>query len=77
MTNQAIEWAVDPNGDGDFSDRLDVVNMSLGSSYGTAYDTSAVASDNAVLAGVAIVTSAGNSNDIYYITGAPGMRLVR
>ena len=72
VTDQAIEWAVDPNGDGDFSDHLDVVNMSLGSSYGTAYDTSAVASDNAVLAGVAIVTSAGNSNDIYYITGAPG-----
>jgi 2',3'-cyclic-nucleotide 2'-phosphodiesterase (5'-nucleotidase family)/subtilisin family serine protease len=73
VTEQAIEWAVDPNGDGDFSDHLDVINMSLGSAYGTAYDPSAVATDNAVLAGVAVVTSSGNNNDVYYITGSPGV----
>ena len=27
----ALDWALDPNGDGDFSDHLDIVNMSLGS----------------------------------------------
>ena len=31
---QAIDWALDPNGDGDFSDHLDVINMSLGSNDG-------------------------------------------
>src|SRR2546421_1362999 len=31
LTTKAIEWAVDPNGDGDFSDRMDIINMSLGS----------------------------------------------
>ena len=29
----ALDWALDPNGDGDFSDHLDIVNMSLGSDY--------------------------------------------
>lgn len=72
VTAQAIEWAVDPNRDGDFSDHLDVINMSLGSGFGTSFDTSAVASDNAVLAGVIVVASAGNSGDTHYITGSPG-----
>ena len=27
----AMEWAVDPDGDGDFADRVDVINLSLGS----------------------------------------------
>ncbi len=74
VTALAIEWAADPNGDGDFSDHLDVINMSLGAGYGSAfYDASAVATDNAVLAGVAVVVSAGNSEDSYYVTGSPGV----
>ncbi len=32
---QAIDWAIDPNGDNDFSDHLDVINMSLGSNFST------------------------------------------
>ena len=72
LTEQAIEWAVDPNQDGDFSDHLDVINMSLGSSFGSPYDTTAVASDNAALAGVIVVVSAGNEGDTFYIVGSPG-----
>jgi subtilisin family serine protease len=71
VTDQAIEWAVDPNGDADFSDHLDVINMSLGSAYGSNYDSSAVAANNASLAGVLVVASSGNENDITYITGSP------
>ena len=59
----AIEWAVD-NG-------MDVINMSLGSSFGTADDPSAEAADNAVRAGVVVVASAGNSGSSPYITGSP------
>jgi subtilisin family serine protease len=73
VTTQAIDWAVDPNGDGDFSDHLDVVNMSLGSSFGSPEDSSAVASENAAFAGVLVVASAGNSGDTYYITGSPAV----
>ena len=34
----ALDWALDPDGDGDFSDHLDIINMSLGSDYGVADD---------------------------------------
>lgn len=73
LTDAAIEWATDPNKDGKFDDRLDVINMSLGSSYGSEFDTSAIASNNAALVGVIVVASAGNSSDTHYITGAPGV----
>ena len=46
--------------------------MSLGSSFGTADDPSAVASTNAAKAGVIVVTSSGNSGPNQYITGSPG-----
>lgn len=73
LTEEAIEWAVDPNGDGDFSDRLDVINMSLGSNFGSPFDSAAVASDNAAAVGVIVVASAGNSGDTFYITGSPAV----
>ena len=72
LTTQAINWAVDPNGDGDPSDHVDVINMSLGSNFGTSTDASAAASSNAVLAGVIVVTSAGNAGDTHFITSSPG-----
>src|SRR5581483_262448 len=71
VVDKAIEWAVDPNGDGDFSDHLDVINMSLGSDYGGDFDSTAVASDNASLLGVIVVAAAGNASDSYYIDGSP------
>jgi subtilisin family serine protease len=67
----ALEWAMDPNKDGSFADHLDVVNMSLGSDYGTADDPDVVASNNAALAGVVVVAAAGNAGDGYFITGSP------
>src|SRR5664280_354296 len=35
---EAMDWVLDPNGDGDLSDHMDIVNLSLGSDYGTAAD---------------------------------------
>jgi subtilisin family serine protease len=64
VTVDAIEWAV--------ANDMDVINMSLGSSFGTKDDPSAVASTNAAKAGVIVVTSAGNSGPSQYITGSPG-----
>ena len=71
MVIPAIEWALDPDNDGDFSDHLDVINMSLGSDYGTADDPEAVAVNRAALAGVTTVAAAGNAGDGYFITGTP------
>ncbi len=72
FVNAAIEYAVDPNNDDDFGDRLDVINMSLGSNFGQPFDLSAVASENATLTGMVVVASAGNAGDTFYITGSPG-----
>ncbi|WP_261130828.1 S8 family serine peptidase [Bacillus sp. Marseille-Q3570] len=73
VTTQALEMAMDPNGDGDVSDHVDVVNMSLGSPYGHPNDPTAVATNLAVDAGIIVVASAGNSGDVPYITGSPAV----
>jgi minor extracellular serine protease Vpr len=67
-----MEFSVDPNGDGKLSDRVDIINMSLGSNYGQPFDDDlAAAVDNATNLGVLTVASAGNSADKPYITGTP------
>ncbi len=73
VVDQGIEWAVDPNQDGDLSDHVDVINMSLGSDYGSIYDTTALASDNAAAAGVLVVAAAGNAGDNHYINSSPAV----
>lgn len=69
----ALEFAADPNGDGDLSDRLDVVNLSLGSGYGNAQVLYGEAVRNLTKGGVAVVAAAGNSGDAPYIVGSPGV----
>ena len=73
LTEQAIEWAMDPNGDcrSERSPGCDQHVARL--SFGSEFDTSAVASNNAALAGVVVVASSGNAGDVYYITGAPAV----
>jgi subtilisin family serine protease len=63
VTIDAIEWAVDND--------MDVINMSLGSTFGGADDPSSVAAANAVKAGVVVVASAGNDGTNYYMAGSP------
>ena len=69
---KSMDYILDPNGDGDLSDAVDVVNLSLGSSYGQREDDLSEACANAVRLGVVVVTSAGNSADRPYIAGSPG-----
>jgi hypothetical protein len=71
LVTQAIEWAMDPNGDGDFSDRMDVINMSLGSNEGFADDADDVAASNAAAIGIQVCSAAGNAGDSYYIHSSP------
>ena len=68
---QGMDFALDPNGDGDTSDAVDVVNMSLGSDYGQIEDDLTLASANAVKLGVVVVASAGNGADRPYKVGSP------
>jgi hypothetical protein len=68
---KGVDYALDPNGDGDISDAVDVMNLSLGSSYGQREDDLSAATANAVNLGVVVVASAGNSADRPYILGSP------
>ena len=72
VVSSALDWAADPNGDGDVSDHLDVVNMSLGSDFASPEDPDAVATNNAVLAGITVAASMGNSGDAFEVGGSPG-----
>ncbi|HEY7174379.1 MAG TPA: S8 family serine peptidase, partial [Micromonosporaceae bacterium] len=63
VTVDAIEWAV--------ANHMDVINMSLGSPFGSADEPSAVAASNAAKDGVIVVSSAGNNGQNPYVTGSP------
>jgi hypothetical protein len=67
----AMNRAFDPNNDGNMSDAVDVINMSLGLGYGQIQDDLSNASINAVNSGIVVVASAGNSSDRPYIVGSP------
>ena len=67
-----MNFAVDPNGDGNPKDAVDVINMSLGSNYGQPFDDDlSAAVDGATALGVLTVSSAGNGGDRPYVTGSP------
>ena len=69
---QGMEFSVDPNGDGKTKDAVDIINMSLGSSYGQPFDDDlSAAVENASALGVLTVSSAGNGADKPYVTGTP------
>ena len=68
---QGMDFALDPNGDGDTADAVDIINMSLGSDYGQIEDDLSLASTNAVKLGVIVVASAGNGGNKPYIVGSP------
>lgn len=72
LTPEALDWAADPNGDGDFNDRLDVLNLSLGSDHSPADDPENDFIDHLTSLGTIVVSSAGNGTDVTDIGGSPG-----
>ncbi len=69
---KGVEFALDPNNDGDLEDRAKVINMSLGASYGHSYfDDLSAASDGATAANSLVVASAGNNANKPYIVDTP------
>jgi len=72
VSSQALDWSLDPNGDGDFSDHLDVVNLSLGADYGAPDDPDNLFVKKLYKAGVLAVYAGGNGGDLYDIGSMPG-----
>lgn len=73
VTADAIEWSLDPLGDGSMIGQAHVINMSLGNTFGQQGDPTAIASNNAAAAGTVVVSSAGNSgHTASYVGGTPG-----
>ncbi len=73
LVTQAINYAIDPNGDGNLADHMDIISMSLGANSGDALDPDAVAASNAGLVGAIVVSAAGNAGDSYYIVSSPSV----
>ncbi|MBS3138719.1 S8 family serine peptidase [Candidatus Woesearchaeota archaeon] len=67
----AIERSIDPNQDGDTSDHLDVISLSLGGP-GNPDDPVSTAIDSVVKRGVTAVIAAGNSGPTEQTIGSPG-----
>ncbi len=59
----ALDRALDPNGDGDFTDHLDVVDLSLTNAVGAADDPETTVLDTIAQYGVVPVVAAGNGGD--------------
>jgi subtilisin family serine protease len=72
LITAALDKAADPNGDGNPSDHVDVVNMSLGGDFGSPQDADSVATNAAAQLGISVVASAGNGGDLYDVGGSPG-----
>jgi len=72
VISQAIDMAMDPNGDGDTSDHVDVINMSLGSDFGSPEDGDSVIAGDAEKLGITVAVASGNNDDVPDIGGSPG-----
>ncbi len=74
---QGLDRALDPNEDGDFSDRANIINLSLGSEFSPADDPDSAMVDALAQQGILTVTAAGNANefngvgDTYSDSGSP------
>jgi len=70
---RALEFVVDPNGDGVLTDAVDIINMSLGRAYGDpADDLLTPAIEQASKIGVLTVAAAGNAGNKPYGLESPG-----
>lgn len=69
----ALEASMDPNGDNNLADRVDIVNMSLGGDFGSTQTLSGTQFliQRAAELGVNMVISAGNDGNTPFVVGGP------
>lgn len=72
LTGKALDRTLDPNNDGDLSDHLDVVNLSLGGDFGAPDDPDSLFVRKLARNDVLPVISSGNAGDLYDAGGSPG-----
>ncbi|RII42075.1 subtilase [Galactobacter valiniphilus] len=72
VVGQALDYVLDPNRDGDFSDRAQIVNMSLGSDFSPTDDPENDIVDALSAQGILSVVASGNSSDVTDVGGSPG-----
>ena len=72
VVGEAIDMAADPNNDGSTADHVDVVNMSLGSDYGSPQDGDSIVTNDAARLGITMSVASGNGGDLYDVGGSPG-----
>lgn len=70
-----LDWAADPNQNGNLDDHLEVVNLSLGREFGRDEpgDIELQAVNRLAQLGCVVVISAGNNGDTSYILDSPGV----
>ena len=69
----AVDFSLDPNGDGNVGDAADIIHLSLGSDYGQIEDDLTDALEDAVDLGIVVVASAGNGSNKPYVVGSPSI----
>lgn len=67
-----MERALDPNQDGVYDDRVDIVNMSLGSNTSTPNNPISLYADKLAREGIVVVVAAGNSGPNNATVASPG-----
>jgi len=73
VISAAVDRALDPNGDGDTSDHVDVINLSLGGDFGSPTDGDSIEADLASKLGVTLAIAMGNAGDQYDVGSSPGV----
>ena len=72
VVGQALDYVLDPNNDGDFSDRAQIVNMSLGSDHSPVEDPENDIVNTLTSLGILSVVASGNAGDVTDVGGSPG-----
>lgn len=71
LLTSALDRAADPNDDGSFDDRLDVVNGSLGTSFALGSQLTGEMITELAAVGSLVVAAAGNDGQSFFATGSP------